>query len=151
MKGKARHGHGSFTYPNGDYQQGIWLDDVFWEGKCKVHCIDGEDDVYEGNILEGVRHGKGKLTKKDGTVQEGIWNSGQIISVIQRYANGDTYIGDVKDGQPDGKGKFTFADGNYYDGDWVAGKRQGIGKFFTTSGVNFEGYWQDDRFISPLK
>ena len=41
-----------------------------------MHCIDGEDDVYEGNILEGVRHGKGKLTKKDGTVQEGIWNSG---------------------------------------------------------------------------
>ena len=82
LKGKERHGQGTFTCYNGDYQQGLWLNDVFWEGQCKMRCGEGNQDLYEGSIKEGQRNGMGKLTRSSGVVEEGLWENGVLSKAV---------------------------------------------------------------------
>lgn len=52
--------------------------------------------------------------------------------VLVSREEGWRYIGNVKKGLRHGSGIITYADGSIYSGDWIQGKRDGLGKLFSS-------------------
>jgi hypothetical protein len=49
------------------------------------------------------------------------------------------YEGEWSQDQPHGKGAETFKFGSHYEGEFHNGKKEGIGKYISSSGASYEG------------
>jgi hypothetical protein len=70
IKGNCHKGHGTFTWDNGDYYEGSWVNgiqhgygDFYWEN----------GDHYKGKFKEGKIKGLGKYTWENGDWFDGTW------------------------------------------------------------------------------
>ena len=107
--------------------------------------INPNDDVYEGQSVNGLRHGFGKMTFKNLGVYEGQWEKDKMHgSGKMTYENGDVYDGQWVNGLRHGSGKMTFANGDVYEGRWVKDLRDGYGKMTYANGDVYDGHWVKD-------
>jgi hypothetical protein len=103
-----------------------------------------DDDVYEGDFVEGIRWGKGKYTWGSGNVYVGDFVKGERTGKGKlTWPSGDVYEGDFVKDERTGKGKFTWPSGDIYEGDFVKGERTGKGKYTWPSGDVHIGEWKD--------
>jgi len=104
--------------------------------------IDSNQDIYDGEFLNGQKSGIGK------------WFS----------AIGDQYIGDFKSDLFDGKvnkfssfffkffenknkkGQYTYTNGDIYSGDFLSGKKHGYGVLQQKNICTYQGEWENDIF-----
>lgn len=84
-------GHGTLTYPNGDYYTGEWRDGCK-HGKGEFHYMDGSSyvgDWVDDQVRQPPRRylplvhpeqpsGWGKLVWRNGVVYEGSWLEGKV-------------------------------------------------------------------------
>ena len=70
------NGQGTFTFPDGRKYVGEWKDGLenglgtyYWKN----------DDIYEGNFINGEMNGKGVYTYSDGEAVIGEWKDGELI------------------------------------------------------------------------
>jgi hypothetical protein len=75
----ARHGRGTYTFPNGVIYRGEFVQDQFC-GEGMLTCTSGVR--YVGGWKNGIRHGHGRDFRADGTMirQEGMWKNGKRLS-----------------------------------------------------------------------
>jgi hypothetical protein len=93
-----KYGQGTFTWTNGEIQEGIWSAGDLEEGtKIATNGIkivgqfqDGlaygqgtmtypDGTKYVGEFYEGLRNGQGTYTHTDGKVDKGIWENDKLI------------------------------------------------------------------------
>ncbi|MBS1620554.1 MAG: WG repeat-containing protein [Bacteroidetes bacterium] len=86
------------NFSNGTYTGEVGKDGITPDGNGKM--VWDDENVYEGQWLNGKRQGTGKL----------LW------------ANGDVYEGQWQDDKMHGKGKLTSKDGKIYEGDFADDK-----------------------------
>ena len=93
---------------------------------------DVTEEIYEGDILNGVRHGFGKLMFPDGRVYEGGFVQGVPADSdgLMTFADGSTYEGTFVDGQMQGFGTYRWARGDVYVGTFTAGSISGNGRMY---------------------
>ncbi len=131
--GGVRHGHGTYSYPNG--------------GNAMF--------TYEGGYKNGVKSG-GKLTIAGISTYEGEFDDyGEITGKGRRTWNdGRVYEGDFVKGQQTGYGKwekkskdFITGEESYecYEGNFIDNIRQGQGKY-TDGKVTYEGDFLYHKF-----
>lgn len=103
----------------------------------KVYC---DDEVYEGEFLNGKKHGYGIYTWDDGQRYEGEWRNGVFHGYGKvTWPDGDTYEGDFRYGTRTGKGRYEDPEGEIYEGEWNDNKRHGYGKLIYKNGNRYEG------------
>ena len=103
------------------------------------------EDVYEGDFLDGTREGRGKyLYKSNGDKYEGDWKSnckhglGRLI-----YAGKGEYYGYWENGRRHGEGVFTYPNGDTYSGWFKFGDKEGTGTYkFAKSQMKLFGEWK---------
>lgn len=93
-------------------------------GKGKF--LDDNENIYEGDYVEGKQTGKGKYT----------WAK-----------SGEVYEGDWVDGKFHGTGRLTYRDKRVYEGDWTNDALTGKGKMTYPNGKVEEGEWKDGEFL----
>ena len=81
-----RHGHGTFTYPNGDIYTGEWRDGV-QHGQGTLTFSSGRT---VGSWNMGYRHGPAVFTDIDGNVYDVMYDNGSRVSSVMRVS--DTHI-----------------------------------------------------------
>lgn len=113
-----RHGHGTFTFANGDRYNGSWKLDRFhgrgtlewankdkYEGEFKEGAISGagvwtaaNGDRYVGQFLAGKRHGEGEMIQKDGDTYIGLWRNDRPDGAGDGRVGSKRLLGEWKDG-----------------------------------------------------
>jgi len=132
----------------GDITSKVFLDNLMKQGKIPADkgILKIDNNLYEGDIVNGVPHGKGKLTFSSGGIYEGdfVWGKrtgkGKLI-----FSDNTFYEGDFEDGNKTGKGKEVSFLG-VYEGDFYKGKLHGKGKFTDSKGRIQEGQWEHGKF-----
>ena len=119
------HGYGELVDPvSGSCYKGQFVED-----KREGHAIfTYPDGVFEGEYYDNRRHGKGKETDSMGNVFDGLFHRGDFVKGKISYANGDIYVGECKDDCKHGRGKLLVME----DGD------------------EFDGMWEDDKFVGEV-
>ncbi len=115
-----RVGKGRFTWANGAYYDGDWVNDIA-TGRAEIGFSNG--DRYVGEVTQGVPNGQG----------------------VKTVANGDSLDGHFVNGVVDGRAVFVGRDGSRYDGEWRAGRKNGTGHHVWPDGQAFTGSWVDDK------
>lgn len=122
-----KHGHGTFSYPNGDKYVGSWEN--------------------------GKKHGKGKLYFASGSTYEGDWVEDKWHGIGEfASANNDVYSGEFCNDLKHGKGVLKYSDGGVYDGYWADDKMNGQGVYTLVNETDYiccDGEWRDGQFIGP--
>ncbi len=110
---------GKLIKPNGDYFEGIFVDEKFTSGTCRQTNDNG--DVYEGEITNEMYNGQGKLSKPNGDYENGTFANGVFVSGTCKKTlnNGDVYEGEISNNKYHGQGKLTRPDGDYFEGTFV--------------------------------
>jgi len=86
FKDGKQHGHGKYTYSNGD--------------------------KYVGEYKNGIKHGQGTFTKPNGYSYTGIWKDGNPNGLgKETYSNRDKYVGEYKNGSK-WEGEFYHEEGH---------------------------------------
>ena len=138
MRRGRRHGHGIYSWPNGDRYEG-----GFVEGERQGNgvFVFASGDRYEGDF----ENGKGVLVFANGDRYEGNFENGKRHGTgVLVFANGDRYEGDFEDGRREGVGTYLYANGNKYEGSFRNGRRHGKGVFTFASGDRYEGTFRGD-------
>ena len=158
------HGHGVYTWANGDKYDGEWKEgyrgrgiktytngnkydgewkDGNWHGHGVWTWADGSK--YDGNWKDGNQHGHGVKTWASGSKYDGEWKDdlkhghGVLTSYFEKYD------GDYKDGKKHGQGVWTGANGDKYDGEWKDGKKHGHGVYTRRNwNEKYVGEWKND-------
>ena len=110
-----------------------------------------ENDIYEGDYIDGKKSGKGKIIYKTGIVYDGEWKNDKKdgYGTITLSDGSLNYQGNFKNGAPDGLGT-TYSNGKkVYDGEWKNGKKHGEGvyNYILNDGVlYYKGSFIDDQF-----
>ena len=150
---------------------------VTWSGGC----VDGKaagwgrlvrrgpsgENVYEGELSEGVQNGYGSYLRSNGQRYDGEWRDGrpdghgvwtgtdgesyegELLRGVQNgegtytWANGDRYGGEWRDAKPHGHGIWTGANGDHYEGESRGGMRSGYGTYTWANGDRYEGEFRE--------
>ena len=129
----------------GDKLKELGLDSQIYSSNADIDN-QTNDDLYEGELINGKKEGKGKYKYKNGCIYEGFFkNDKKDGNGIFYYPNGDRYKGLFKDGYYQGNGIFFFHNGDRYEGEFNKNKYEGNGKYFYHNGDKFEGLWKDDK------
>lgn len=89
-------GEGKFTWKNGDYYIGDFIDNEI-AGEGKIVLADG--GYYFGDFQEGIRSGSGEFKWANGNIYTGSWSNDKITGEgTITYTNGDTLEGFFKNG-----------------------------------------------------
>ena len=127
FKDDLRDGYGSYIYANGDKYAGQWAND-YKDGTGTMVFTNG--DHYEGQWRFNKRHGRGKLTFKNGQVYEGYYRDDQRCGYgVMKYPSGDVYAGHWKTNMKHRFGVFKYVNGDMYIGEFKNNLRHGQGKF----------------------
>jgi len=134
----------TLTYP---YKiNDVYAEDIY-EGEVRNgmahgygYCKYGNGNVYEGYFVNDKRHGKGTLRYKRGGSYVGRWaydkKHGQGVNI---FANGDKYEGQWSKNQRHGEGCQEYSTGESYTGTWSYDEQHGIGKFVYADGKEYHG------------
>jgi len=142
----AREGLGVFTFKNGDFYEGYWVDGQR-SGKGNMWVwVPGEGRhrlLYTGDWLEDERHGFGVYYNKVGERYDGDWEGGVRHGLgKQVYEDGSVYEGEWAGDMRHGKGSLTLPDANVYDGHWASDLKEGAGTFYYVKrGMRYDGEW----------
>ena len=90
------------------------------------------EEIYEGDIVDGLRHGSGQLTYPDGRVYIGEFVQGlpSDSEGLMVFADGSRYEGTFVDGTMQGYGTFRWESGDMYVGTFTAGSITGTGRMY---------------------
>lgn len=64
---------------------------------------------------------------------------------VIRLPDGTDYYGQVKNDMPSGHGKQIWNNGDEFIGFFIAGKRNGVGKFYKKDGYTYHGNFDDNK------
>lgn len=105
------------------------------------------EDIYEGEIKNGLFSGKGTLVLNTGTKYIGDFERGLFSGKGELKSNdGWEYSGEFKNGLPDGKGEFHLTNNDVYKGSFIEGMMNGQGVYTTAKGEKFEGNFINNSF-----
>ena len=114
------HGHGTYTWPNGDKHEGEWGYGIMYDHKTRTWQ---NGDKYEGEWNGGEMNGYGTMAYGLGYKYEGEWGGHKMH----------------------GHGTYTWANGNKYEGEWQYNRAHGRGTKTYVSGEKYVGRWQDAK------
>lgn len=124
--------------------------EVLSDFKCFAK-ITTEDEIYEGEFLNGKREGEGILNYTSDSEYYGNSYQGQFLNDryhgegTYKYASGDYYEGNFRMGRFDGFGIFYYKsgedDGDIYEGYWQNGREHGPGVYTFANGITMEDDW----------
>ncbi|MGN0789619.1 MAG: hypothetical protein ACI4MY_06735 [Christensenellales bacterium] len=131
------------------------------EDDCSCETGDYGNDQFVGNYMDGKREGYGEYTFASGDIVKGYWKEGKLQSGEYYYSGnrdngGYRYVGNFVQSEPhtfvpDDNATIIYDDQSVYrgdiQGDWHNIKKHGIGKLVDASGVEKDGYWEDDEFF----
>ena len=100
---------GAFTYGDGSFFDGEWLDGRP-HGAGVLTRANG--DVIECQFVDSLPHGQGWKKTEDGSKLGAEWDQGKLIAVV--YGDGGKYKGDMRGDKRWGIGHMTFPDGTTY-------------------------------------
>ena len=113
--------------------------------------ITTEDEIYEGEFLNGKREGEGILNYTSDSEFYGNSYQGKFLNDryhgegIYKYVTGDYYEGNFRMGRFDGFGIFYYKsgedDGDIYEGYWQNGREHGPGVYTFANGITMEDDW----------
>jgi len=156
----AMHGHGIYTFANGDVYVGNLENNDFTGQGTKTYA---NGDVYEGQWANDKKNGPGRMTYANRDVYEGNWLNNNMHDVNGRYtkhADGKVQVGNwinndmhgvglyegaSEDGLANGRGKCTFINDDVYEGMWDANFMHGQGRMTYHNGDVYEGPWRYDQ------
>ena len=139
-----RNGNGTYTWPNKDKFEGIWLDDQMAQGMYTF--ADGR--VYngtftDGHLTDGTIHLNHVANKYGFSFYDATVEGGEVTAISCQSVNGLHYNGKLT-----GYAEITYPSGNKYHGNMINGKREGPGTFDWISGgveiASYTGDWKDD-------
>lgn len=151
------HGFGRAEYSVGTYQ-GEWRN-----GQRHGHGVwsSSAGEHYCGGWKAGVRNGQGKWSYKDYTYTGGWLNgefSGHGEQTWGSYDNTGvglglygTYVGEFKHNVWHGKGKVSANSTTEYEGTFRQGLKSGFGTFRFGDQLVFEGLFEADHPLEPIK
>ena len=105
-----------------------------------------ENEIYEGDLRNGLRDGFGKLTLADGSIYEGGFENDvpSDADATLTFSDGRVYRGTFINGQIQGYGTLEWPSGDVYNGTFNSNSITGSGTFFFASGnVTYTGTVQD--------
>jgi hypothetical protein len=108
---------------------------------------------YSGKLQDGKRHGRGTFTSIDGHKFEGAWVEDAVCDGdwVITFPEGAVYYGSAfcRHGipVPDGLGSRLENDGTFYSGGFRMGQRHGNGMCIFSSGVQWDGRWEDGIYV----
>lgn len=154
-----RHGHGTYTYPDGTIQSGTFENNVYQETQAQIEDEDADltwedGSSYVGEVEAGLPHGFGTLTLADGDSMYGSFENGKLNDDTAHYdfADGGTYDGPMVNGVFSGHGTRTFGGdyvGHSYTGDFANGYFNGEGTYTFPDGSTNVGQFKDGIFVPP--
>eukprot|EP00756_Hemistasia_phaeocysticola_P023471 Hpha_TRINITY_DN15896_c2_g13::TRINITY_DN15896_c2_g13_i1::g.191952::m.191952 len=116
-----RHGKGRMTYPDGNYYDGGWMDDM--------------------------KHGEG-VDMYFGAELRGTWKNNKVWGYARKtFPDGRVVEGTYKNGKLDGHGESTWEDGTSFKGDHKDGKRHGLGTMVVLGDDGKERYKYEGQFV----
>jgi len=126
-------GFGSFTYQDGSFFDGEYLNGFPIKGKY----IKASGDVYEGEFQAGSSKysGYGQYSFSSGHIYKGNFSGGLYNGFGEMiYPNGDSYSGTWKDGNRHGLGTYTWKKSlplqdKYFIGTYESGAINGVGVY----------------------
>mmetsp|Transcript_8378 Transcript_8378/g.15686 ORF Transcript_8378/g.15686 Transcript_8378/m.15686 type:complete len:662 (+) Transcript_8378:552-2537(+) len=131
------------------------------------------EQIYEGELRNGLRHGKGMYIFENGEIYDGDWRRGKMNGQgilltrtgeliyrgsfvdncicgkgTQWFENGDRYDGEFRESLFHGHGVYyTARSGSTYTGEWVRGERCGQGVLTLRNKTSYyNGEWQSDTW-----
>lgn len=155
-----RHGQGTYTFPNGVNQVGLFENNVYQQ----TEVIDETDNfqtltwddgsTYYGEIENGRPHGFGTFTFTNGDSMYGVFVNGTLNDETAHYdfADGGTYDGQMVNGQFRGHGTRTFGGdyvGHRYVGNFENGYFNGEGIYYFPDGSTNVGQFKDGTYVVP--
>ncbi len=161
FKNGKMNGKGKYIWPNGNYLEGIFVDDyleglgysyyasdstlykgMFHKDKLQdghVEVFRNGDTVYVGDMVNSKYNGKGKIFLPNGDIYQGDWKNDKMDgNGTYFYKNGNYYTGGFRDNLFHGKGK-CLNGSVLYDGDWVNDVIDGDGIYIYQNGDKYEG------------
>jgi hypothetical protein len=137
-------GQGRMEYEDEVYE-GQWVDGD-WSGFGKIVSRQ-TGNIFEGSFLDNKKHGLGVISYADGRIFDGTFQldrrmgKGRMI-----YVDGSTYWGNwSNDSLRHGRGKLTLPDGSIYDGEFDNGSIEGHGRMTLPDGRWYLGEWTDGK------
>ena len=133
--------------------QGQWVDNIMTGNGKRYELSSPCAGFYFGEMQGGKRHGRGTFCTNDRHKYEGNWVDdaacdGDWMIVNPRVS---IYYGSAlcKYGipVPDGLGTQHDGDGTFYCGSFRMGQRHGHGMCIFSSGVQWDGRWEDGIYV----
>jgi hypothetical protein len=106
------------------------------------------EDVYEGQLKNGVPSGEGIYYFANGDVIVGKFKAGEVTSGTYNFSDGSTYVGSFRGGAFT-SGTYNFSDGSTYVGSFRGGAFDGQGVFTDVNGSVADGMFKDGAFVPP--
>lgn len=108
------------------------------------------NDLYEGEFVDGLRHGFGMYTYGEtGNKYEGEWANNLKHGIGKMiFANEGEYFGRFENGKRHGEGVFKYKNKNIYSGSWLYGNKHGKGTYiFDDTKMKIVGEWNEGKII----
>lgn len=78
------------------------------------------NDIYNGNMSNGLKHGVGTIDYSDGSTYTGNWiNDKKCGYGVMNWGDGIEYVGEWDKDMMNGKGKYTMTDGTTFAGNFI--------------------------------
>ena len=124
LNGKA-NGYGTFTWNNGDFYKGNWVDDL--------------------------RTGYGEFYNHEGGKTVGFFFHNIYIGIIRKVGlDGIKYTVQTLGDASHGDVEILYESGNRYNGMWYGGSCNGYGCLTTSKGLEFKGFFLQGRFVGDV-
>ena len=137
FKDGKKHGHGIYTWPNGDTYDGDFADDTP-NGKGGFQLASG--DKYEGEVVGGRISGRGiYITRESDRIEASFIDAKAYGLALYLFANGDKYEGEMVAGRLSGKGIYTTKNRDRIEGTFIEGQAQGEGICYFANNDRYEG------------
>jgi len=111
-----------------------------------AHFVGGTNEIYEGEVWNGLRSGSGACVYACGNIFEGTWKEGREHGRGTLYTptRDVIYEGSWAYGRMSGSGIYHFEDGSVYSGEWKENLRVGVGTYTFKDGSSYVGEWANN-------